>query len=176
MGCTSNIVDCLRAKSIEPETFAYSHYDERYLPSNALVYSKDNQYASKYSDEPQWWMINFKQVCGIAGYQIISYKSGDNMWIYNWSISISFDNNVYKPIHNPSPNVEEEKTYIFKKPINAQYLRIDGNSQWSQHKNSFGFYYVKFFGQIAPLYYSSVSCKKGMNVRLIQAIFLLYSV
>ena len=59
MTCSTNIVECLRNKGIEPEASASS--EDGYPASNALIYTTDTFFRSKKEGKPQWWAVNFKR-------------------------------------------------------------------------------------------------------------------
>ena len=177
MTCLTHLVECLKNKGVEPEARASSIYSSEREPSFALIYDTSKAYRSKDSNEPQWWTVDFRQLISIKGYTIGSFNpSTDTVNLYNFTLSVSFDNKTWKVAHGPLQRHEEETSYNLKKPVNAQFIRIDGNSLYSSHPQSIFFHYIKFYGSLNPVIEKcAVSCKtkKRMNLDLMRMIFVL---
>ena len=176
MTCPTHLIECLRNKGIEPEAYASSFYDSKREPSNALIIDMSNEYSSQDSDsEPQWWSVNFKKKISLKGYTIRSYIPGTySIALYNFTLSVSFDNKTWKVAQGPLQRNKEETTYELPNPVKAKFVRIDGNSLSSSNPQTIYFNYIKFYGSI-NIARCAASCKtkKGMNLDLLKMILIL---
>lgn len=103
--CIKSIVECLQDKGIFPDAYAKSEYGSSYKPSIALIYNENNYYLSKYDNTDQWYIIDFKQIISITGYQVQTYSYGRG-WMTVWNLSVSFDNKTWRIVDSPPTNME----------------------------------------------------------------------
>ena len=113
MTCLTHLVECLKNKGIEPEAYASSVYGSSYVPSKALIYDTSTYYNSKGgTNDPQWWSLNFKQKISLNRYTIRTSTHGtDSVSLYNFTLSVSFDNKTWKVVHDPFQRNKEETTH-----------------------------------------------------------------
>ena len=179
MSC-SHIVECLRNKGIEPYAFSSSVYGDNiatYGPAKALDDKTDTYFYTKYEKKAQFWGVFFKRPVSIIGYEIATYTaSSDSDALYNWTFSLSMDNETWDVVHGPAQSTSTTKSHTFSEPLNALYARIDGNSLYSNDKTMFHIYYIKFFGSITKVK-NKFSCKaqRRMNTNLMRMIFIITS-
>ena len=176
MTCTTHIVDCLQKNKVYPEAYASS--DNGNPASNALVCDSSTWYRSKGLKTPQWWAVNFKRRVSISKYILKTLVPGNNARLYNWTLSVSFDNSTWNVVHGPTQSYDDEKTHTFNKPVNTHFVRIDGNSLSSSDQTYIYFKYIKFIGSLnANGERNNATCKKKkeMKMNLIRVIFFIYS-
>ena len=148
MSCL-NIVECLRNKGIEPTASASSISQNGENASKALLYENQTQFSTNYEKAPQYWKIYFKQPVSIKKYQIsTAATTQDSSALYNWTFSLSTDNKTWFCVHGPVQSSSRLKEHTFRRPYNALYAQIEGNSLWSYDQTCFRFHYVNFIGSL----------------------------
>ena len=163
----SHIVECLRNSGTEPDAFAGSVFKANY-PSNALEYDTNSHFETLSGNKEQWWSVDFKRNVFVNKYQIYSDAStSSNWWLYNWTISVSNDNETWVLIHGPNQNSAAEKNYALGRVLNTRYLRLDGTTQNPSLYTYFKIYYIKFFGSISNLARrANLTCKRKNSMKL----------
>ena len=178
MMCLTHIVEYLKNRGIMTEAYASSIWRSDREPSIALICDTLSDYRSKdTNNEPQWWSADFKQKISLIGYTIKSpVPNSGNPALTNFTLSVSFDNKTWKVVQGPLQRSESETTHELPKPVNAQFVRIDGNSLHSSYPKKIAFYYIKFYGSLNPIIgrcAASCKTKKGVNLDLMKMIFVL---
>ena len=147
MTCTTSIVECLRNKGVYPTAEAATQYSSSQGASIALTYDTSNNYNSNTQSVPQWWKVDLKQTVNIEKYQIRTPSSGCK-WVTNWTASVSLNDISYSKV-DAQQGYPVEKIFSLKKPMNARFFKIDGNSPLCKSPGM-AFYYVKLFGSLKP--------------------------
>ena len=156
----------MRSQQLSPEVYA-SHEGRSRPVSSTLVFDTSNHFDTSTNRTPEWWKIDFKKNVYITNYLIKSYPAAaNNGWLYNLSIFASTNNRYYKKVHGPIQDANAEKAYKLNHPVIARYIRLDGNSLFSNDPTCMAFYYVKFFGSLNAVI-ESYDYRKRANKNLI---------
>lgn len=176
MTCSTDIVDCLKKKGVEPRPFASS--EESDLPASNALFPEKIIYRSLSLSESQWWAIAFNHRVSIRGYQMESRApSTDNCRLKEWTLSVSDNNKTWLKIHGPVQYEEQIKSYYFVKK-SASYARIDGKSLSSADNTVICFGSIKFFGSIPKtdsLLDATYSFQNSINKSVFLLIFMCVS-
>lgn len=174
MPCT-HIVECLREKNIEPETFATSWYLD-HKPENALKYEQTTCFYTSSENKPQWWTVDFKQRVLITSY-FIKCPSAAN-WISQWNLSVSNNNESWTVVDEPAQDYPRDRTFIVEKPTAGRYAKVFGSSPLSSlsDKTHYAFNFIKFNGLLlASIYQTPYNSCKSNNYNILLIILLIYS-
>ena len=158
MRCSTNIVNCLRKKGIEPYAFSSSGSSA----AKAIDGIASSIFSSNAENSPQWWAVDFKKLVRINGYKITtdtSTTSGSS--IYNWTLSVSVDKINWRVINYP-PEGSRNKAISLGNSFISRYARIDGNSLWSHDKTKITIYEIEFYSSYKYTY--AIARRKTENI------------
>ena len=133
--CKTHLVECLKTMNIKPIPDCKSEFKEY-----ALIYNKNNYFASEENEVGQWWSIDFRRNIVLTSYQIIAGVQCN--WVSQWKILLSINNEDWVPVSNHTGYPYDE---IFPVYYNfpVRYLKIEGKNDCHQ---KLAFYYINFFG------------------------------
>ena len=155
LNCSTNIVDCLRARNVNPVAKSSSVWSNCYA-SNALSYDTSSSFNSNRDPNGAWWSVDFKQKVAISMYQISSLSKCD--WIKRWKASVSDDGKKWEVVSTPEEGHPAGKIYSLGNLTSARYFRID---KLNLSCGNMAFHYVKFFGFLLPNDRRCTSVRKG---------------
>ena len=161
MECSTNIVNCLRSRGIEPSCISSTIYDneQKYAPENAIKYNSElNVYYQSNDTLPnQWWQIDFKKRVKLVAYNIVAGPLC--YWVTNWKINVSIDGNNFHQVDSYGSNFSKNATLTVPNNEVIRFVKIEGSADiCQQHQTIFAFLRVYFYGTICE----SITCQKAI--------------
>ena len=156
-----NVIDCLKAKGVNPTAYASDSLDDR--PAESAIIYDENQFFWTTKDY-QWWEVDFKRKVLIFSYSIHSHCQDD--WIYNWKAEISSNRKNYSFVDQHSDTCGS--TFVLPTLVAGRYFRITCTGK-SVHRSNphMAFFYVKFFGSISLIHDVSCNIKRKIDLSIV---------